>query len=172
MSQRCSRSSTRAGIDGHVLVIDDASPDGTGAIADRLAAAEPRVRVLHRAGQERHRPGLPRRLPHGARRRGRARHGDGLRLLPRPGTTCRAWWPPRPEPTWCSARATCRAAAVRDWGPVRRAISRGGLPLRPARAGGAGPRPHRGLQVLPPRGAGGPPARRGQRRAATASRSR
>lgn len=31
-----------------ILVVDDSSPDGTGEIADRLAAAEPRVRVLHR----------------------------------------------------------------------------------------------------------------------------
>ncbi len=35
-----------------MLVIDDRSPDGTGEIADRLAAAEPRVHVLHRAGKE------------------------------------------------------------------------------------------------------------------------
>jgi dolichol-phosphate mannosyltransferase len=34
-----------------VLVVDDASPDGTGRIADELAAAEPRVHVLHRAGK-------------------------------------------------------------------------------------------------------------------------
>lgn len=34
---------------GHdVLIVDDASPDGTGEIADRLAAADPGVRVLHR----------------------------------------------------------------------------------------------------------------------------
>ena len=34
---------------GHdVLVVDDASPDGTGEIADRLAAEDPGVRVLHR----------------------------------------------------------------------------------------------------------------------------
>jgi glycosyltransferase involved in cell wall biosynthesis len=37
---------------GHdVLVVDDASPDGTGEIADRLAAADPGVRVLHRPGK-------------------------------------------------------------------------------------------------------------------------
>lgn len=31
-----------------LLIIDDASPDGTGDVADRIAAAEPRVHVLHR----------------------------------------------------------------------------------------------------------------------------
>jgi dolichol-phosphate mannosyltransferase len=35
-----------------VLVIDDNSPDGTGEIADGIAAREPRVHVLHRAGKE------------------------------------------------------------------------------------------------------------------------
>jgi dolichol-phosphate mannosyltransferase len=35
-----------------VLVIDDASPDGTGAIADRLAAELPWVEVLHRRAKE------------------------------------------------------------------------------------------------------------------------
>jgi len=34
-----------------VLVVDDASPDGTGEIADELAAANPRVHVMHRAGK-------------------------------------------------------------------------------------------------------------------------
>lgn len=34
---------------GHdVLVVDDASPDGTGEIADRMAEGDPGVRVLHR----------------------------------------------------------------------------------------------------------------------------
>lgn len=33
-----------------VLVVDDGSPDGTGAVADELAAADPRVEVLHRTG--------------------------------------------------------------------------------------------------------------------------
>jgi dolichol-phosphate mannosyltransferase len=35
-----------------VLVIDDNSPDGTGRLADEIAAREPRVHVLHRAGKE------------------------------------------------------------------------------------------------------------------------
>ncbi|KAB1659410.1 polyprenol monophosphomannose synthase [Pseudoclavibacter chungangensis] len=34
-----------------VLVVDDGSPDGTGAIADRIASSDPRVRVLHREGK-------------------------------------------------------------------------------------------------------------------------
>ncbi len=35
-----------------VLVIDDSSPDGTGELADRLAATEPRLHVLHRAAKQ------------------------------------------------------------------------------------------------------------------------
>ena len=35
-----------------VLVVDDGSPDGTGALAQELAEREPRVRVLHRRRKE------------------------------------------------------------------------------------------------------------------------
>ncbi|EAU64899.1 polyprenol monophosphomannose synthase [Stigmatella aurantiaca] len=35
-----------------ILVVDDNSPDGTGKIADTLAAQEPRIRVLHRQKKE------------------------------------------------------------------------------------------------------------------------
>jgi dolichol-phosphate mannosyltransferase len=41
---------TVPGVD--VLVVDDSSPDGTGAWADGAAAADPQVEVLHRAGKE------------------------------------------------------------------------------------------------------------------------
>ncbi len=37
--------------EAHVLVVDDNSPDGTGRLADQLAAADPQVHVLHRAGK-------------------------------------------------------------------------------------------------------------------------
>ncbi|HEX7265078.1 MAG TPA: polyprenol monophosphomannose synthase [Candidatus Dormibacteraeota bacterium] len=37
--------------DANVLVVDDASPDGTGDLADAIAATEPRLQVLHRAAK-------------------------------------------------------------------------------------------------------------------------
>jgi glycosyltransferase involved in cell wall biosynthesis len=38
-------------INVHVLVVDDNSPDGTGAIADEMTALDPGVAVVHRAGK-------------------------------------------------------------------------------------------------------------------------
>lgn len=35
----------------HVLVVDDNSPDGTGRLADEMAAKDDRIRVMHRAGK-------------------------------------------------------------------------------------------------------------------------
>jgi len=35
----------------HVVIVDDASPDGTGDVADRLAGADKRIHVLHRPGK-------------------------------------------------------------------------------------------------------------------------
>lgn len=53
-----------------LLVVDDNSPDGTGGIVDRLAAADPRVRVIHRAGKlglgSAYREGFRHALDHGA----------------------------------------------------------------------------------------------------------
>lgn len=36
----------------HVLVVDDASPDGTGQLAEDIAASDPRVHVLHRPSKQ------------------------------------------------------------------------------------------------------------------------
>ena len=38
--------------DAAVLIVDDSSPDGTGVIADELAAQDASVHVMHRAGKE------------------------------------------------------------------------------------------------------------------------
>ena len=38
-------------LDLSLLIVDDGSPDGTGDIADEMAAADPRIRVMHREGK-------------------------------------------------------------------------------------------------------------------------
>lgn len=38
--------------EAHILIADDASPDGTGDLADKLAEAEPKIHVLHRPGKQ------------------------------------------------------------------------------------------------------------------------
>jgi dolichol-phosphate mannosyltransferase len=38
--------------DVDILVVDDASPDGTGALADRIAADDPHVHVLDRVAEQ------------------------------------------------------------------------------------------------------------------------
>jgi glycosyltransferase involved in cell wall biosynthesis len=42
----------RTAPEAHVLVVDDASPDGTAAIVEQLAAADPRLAVLRRSAKE------------------------------------------------------------------------------------------------------------------------
>jgi dolichol-phosphate mannosyltransferase len=108
-----------------VLIVDDSSPDGTGEIADRLAAVNRDVEVLHRPRKEGLGPayvaGFGRALAEGAelimemdsdfshdpafvpRMLDAARNADlvlGSRYVPGGGVT--------------------------DWGPLRRVISRGG----------------------------------------------
>ncbi len=122
-----------------LLVVDDNSPDGTGALADRLAAGDPRIRVRHRPGKQ----GL-----------GRA-YLDGFRVALGAGATTvvqmDADWSHDPSvlPTLLGpiedgsadlviGSRYVRGGRVEDWGPGRRLISRGGslfarvvLDLRP-----------------------------------------
>jgi len=81
-----------------ILVVDDASPDGTGQIADRLAAEHDDLEVLHRPAKS----GLGPAYIEGFRR---ALAGDARRV------TCRDSSTPRGGRTWSSAHATSRAAA-------------------------------------------------------------
>jgi dolichol-phosphate mannosyltransferase len=108
-----------------LLVVDDDSPDGTGRLADALAARDPRVSVLHRAAKE----GLGRAYIEGfatalARGAGRVVQMD-------------ADWSHSPDylPTIVGrlddadlvigSRYTS-GGGVRDWGFLRRFVSRGG----------------------------------------------
>jgi dolichol-phosphate mannosyltransferase len=112
-------------LDGRVLVVDDASPDGTGKIADRLAAELPPVEVLHRENKE----GLgPAYLAGFA---GALMAGAELVLT----MDCDFSHDPADVPRLVAAAHEADVAlgsryvdggAVRNWGPVRRAVSRAG----------------------------------------------
>lgn len=119
-----------------VLIIDDASPDGTGALADALAAAEPRVQVLHRPGKQ----GLGRAYLDGFRRgladaRGYTHfvsmdadfsHDPGYL----PGLLAACHEGPGGADVVIGSRYV-PGGGTRDWGRVRRLISRlGGLYAR------------------------------------------
>jgi dolichol-phosphate mannosyltransferase len=50
-AENMARAILALGLDADLLFMDDASPDGTGEILDRLAQEQPRLRVLHRSGK-------------------------------------------------------------------------------------------------------------------------
>ena len=68
-----------------VLVADDNSPDGTGEIADELAAGDPQVHVLHRPGKQGLGAAYLAGFAWAHRARLRRRRGDGRRRVARPG---------------------------------------------------------------------------------------
>ncbi len=75
-----------------VMVVDDQSPDGTGQVADQLAAEFPgRVEVLHRTGKR----GLGRSyidaLTHRAHRQGRSRSARWMRICRTIRNICPTW---------------------------------------------------------------------------------
>ncbi len=113
--------------DGHrVLVVDDGSPDGTGAIADRLASERPdEVEVLHRPAKaglgQAYLAGFRHALDHGADRLFEMdadfSHdpNDLARLL---AATADA--------DLAIGSRYVDGGSVEGWGPVRRVVSRGG----------------------------------------------
>src|SRR5262245_63555683 len=115
----------RLGPEDRVLVIDDSSPDGTGELADRLAAAEPRVSVLHRPNKE----GLGPAYLAGFRRA----LADGAEFVLE--MDCDFSHDPNDVPRLIAAAGDAdlvlgsryvEGGGIRNWGPVRRFISAGG----------------------------------------------
>ena len=102
----------RGAPDVHVLVVDDSSPDGTGELADELAARRPGPRPCHAPHQQgRAGRGLPGRLRLGSEPRVLGARRDGRRRQPRPrGAATGCSTPSTRAPTWRSGRATSTAA--------------------------------------------------------------
>jgi len=110
---------------GHVLVVDDNSPDGTGEIADRLAEGNERIAVVHRAVKEGLGPaylaGFRIALDAGAER---------IVEMDADFSHDPAYLPQLIEATESADLAIgsryVPGGGVTDWGPLRRFISRGG----------------------------------------------
>ncbi len=111
--------------DARVLIVDDSSPDGTGAIADRLAARHENVHVLHRPRKE----GLGPAYIAGFREA--LAGGAGLVLEMDADFSHDPAYLPR---LLDAAKRTdlvlgsryVEGGGVSDWGPLRRVVSRGG----------------------------------------------
>jgi dolichol-phosphate mannosyltransferase len=111
--------------DACVLIVDDSSPDGTGAIAGRLAAGDERIEVLHRPRRE----GLGPAYLAGFRR---ALESEAALVLQ---MDCDFSHDPADLPRLLAAVEDADLAigsryveggAIENWSPLRKAISRGG----------------------------------------------
>jgi dolichol-phosphate mannosyltransferase len=114
-----------SGPEHRILVVDDNSPDGTGRIADRLAAELAEVEVLHRPGKA----GLGRAYLAGF---ARALEGGADLILE---MDCDFSHDPADLPRLIAAASSAdlvlgsryvAGGGVADWGVFRRALSRGG----------------------------------------------
>ena len=108
-----------------MLVVDDDSPDGTGEIADRLAAANDAVEVVHRAAKEGLGPAYVAGFSHALR--------AGARLVAQMDADFSHDPADLPRLIEAADRADLvlgsryvEGGGVTDWGAMRRAISRGG----------------------------------------------
>jgi dolichol-phosphate mannosyltransferase len=109
-----------------ILVVDDNSPDGTGRIADGLAAAHDAVEVLHRTAKE----GLGRAYVAGFHR---ALAGGAERVMEMdadfshdPADIPRLVHEAKNGADLVLGSRYIRGGGVENWGLVRRAVSRGG----------------------------------------------
>ncbi len=113
------------GLDHRVLVVDDGSPDGTGQIADRLAAELERVEVLHRERKEGIGPAYLAGFSYAL--------GAGAELLLEMDSDFSHAPSDLPRLVYAAADADLvlgsryvDGGGVTDWGIVRRLVSRGG----------------------------------------------
>jgi dolichol-phosphate mannosyltransferase len=114
-------------IEVHLVVVDDASPDGTGRLADEIAAREPRVHVIHRSGPRGYsaasKEGLAWCLGEGYELVGTmdADLSHDPDVLPKLVAAVDAG-----ADVAIGSRYTPGGELVVDWGPVRRAVSQAG----------------------------------------------
>jgi len=111
--------------DARILVVDDNSPDGTGQVADRLAAEQAMVEVLHRPAKE----GLGPAYIAGFRRALEAGAGLVLEMdadFSHDPADLRRLLAASAEADLVIGSRYVQGGAIGDWGPLRRAISRAG----------------------------------------------
>jgi dolichol-phosphate mannosyltransferase len=120
------RELTADGGEFRILVVDDDSPDGTGAIVDRLASELPEVEPLHRGAKD----GLGRAYLAGF---ARALEGGAdfvaqmdADFSHAPADLPRLLAAVRDGADMALGSRYVAGGGVEDWGPIRRAISRGG----------------------------------------------
>ena len=146
MRRGAPRGSRRRAGEHRVLIVDDSWPDGTGEIADRLAAELDSVEVLHREEKD----GLGRAYAAGFERALAAGAGagdaDGRRLLPRPDHIPALIAAARDADLVIGSRYVA-GGGVDRLGPVP-AGARAAAPGTPHGARGRRQGPHRRLQVL------------------------
>jgi dolichol-phosphate mannosyltransferase len=109
----------------HILVVDDNSPDGTGEIADRLAAERGDLGVIHRAGKEGIGPAYLAGFAHAL-----AGGAETVVQMDADFSHDPAYLPELIAATRQADLAIgsryVRGGGVENWGAMRRAISRGG----------------------------------------------
>jgi dolichol-phosphate mannosyltransferase len=114
-----------AGLDARVLVVDDNSPDGTGELADRLAGELPWLDVLHRERKEGLGPAYLAAFRH-------VLEGDAGLVME---MDCDFSHDTADVPRLVAAMENAdlaigsryvKGGGVRNWGRIRRAVSRGG----------------------------------------------
>jgi dolichol-phosphate mannosyltransferase len=112
-------------LEHHLLVVDDHSPDGTGKLADEIAARDERVEVLHREGPR----GLGRAYIAGFR--DALARGAGLVIEMDADFSHDPGYLPRlieaaAEADLVLGSRYVAGGRVENWGPLRRLVSRGG----------------------------------------------